>query len=178
MILAAGTFRVSEYRKEPSRGVYLAVIIQQEYKAPDGIPFTIDDALIGNVQIDHNPALLNRPYDTEAGDFIPPQHQLDKLVALRKGQHLQKTTGRKEGASSTVTTRGSDVGEAKRTRDIAANNAVHQATMASKAGDYEGAAQILATAPKPPRQKEKIKSRGFDKSHRPLRSRSSFERRT
>lgn len=178
MILEAGKFNVRDYRKDIPLVVKLAVMLRQEGKAPDGLLFTQDDALYGKIQFDHNPALLHRDYDTEAKDFIPPQHDPQHIFALRHGQHLQKTTGRKEGATSTVTMRGSDTGEAKRILDIAAHNAVHQARMACKAGDIEGATKILASAPKSPREKRKMRSRGFAKGHRPLRSRSGFERRT
>jgi hypothetical protein len=71
-----------------------------------------------------------------------------------------------------------DVPEMARDRDIKTSEAIHKARLASKAGDYKGAAQILASAPKKGRlkPKQKIASRGFDKGHRPLRSRG-FERR-
>lgn len=64
-------------------------------------------------------------------------------------------------------------------RRLRGNEALHRAHMASKAGNYKLAAEILATAPKPGRlkAKKKIPSRPFGKVHRPLRSRSSFERR-
>lgn len=69
-----------------------------------------------------------------------------------------------------------DVPQLAKTKRIEKNEAIHQAAMASKAGRYQEAAQILATAPKPPIPKRKIPSRPFPKGHRPLRSRSSFER--
>lgn len=64
-----------------------------------------------------------------------------------------------------------------KTKRIIAGTAVHNALMASKAGDYEGAAKILASAPKPKRKGPKIPSRPFSQGHRPLRSRNTFDRR-
>jgi hypothetical protein len=54
-------------------------------------------------------------------------------------------------------------------RNIGTAAAIHAAKMASKVGDYTAAARILATAPKPPKVKRKMQSRGFDKGHRPMR---------
>lgn len=70
-----------------------------------------------------------------------------------------------------------DVPAIAKTKRIIAGTAIHEALMASKAGDYEGAAKILATAPKPKRGGRKIASRPFAKGHRPLRSRNTFDRR-
>lgn len=176
MILRAGSFNVNEYRKAIPVTVKLAVVIRQNSCSTDGRGFTVEEALLGGIEFDHDPALINRDYDTDAGDFIPPQLRPDLIFAKRKGQHQEKTTGRKEGAEQTVTTRGSDVGEATRVEKITTSEAIHQAAMASKAGDYPGAAQILAAAPKPPVPAKKIRSAGFQKAHRPLRSGNSFQR--
>lgn len=56
-------------------------------------------------------------------------------------------------------------------RDIRTSEAIHQAALASKAGDYHSAAVILATAPKPSRLKpkrlwpkgRKLQSRPFER---------------
>lgn len=151
-ILAPGTFKVSDYRKSmPTRTKLAAVARDHEY--------------------DHDPALANRPYDTEAGDFIPPQNDPDFIVIRRRADHDEKTFGRKAGAAKTVSTRGSDVGEAARSKDIRTTEAVHRAKQASKAGRYQEAAEILAGAPrqsrlsKPPSKwpKRKLQSRGFER---------------
>lgn len=68
-----------------------------------------------------------------------------------------------------------DVPQMAKADRLQGNATLHAAAMASKRGDYAGAAQILATAPKP-KFKRKIASRGFQQGHRPLRSRG-FERR-
>jgi hypothetical protein len=57
------------------------------------------------------------------------------------------------------------------TLSAATSQAIHDAAMASKAGDYGRAAAILAAVPKPGRlkPKKKIASRPFQQGHRPLR---------
>ena len=82
----------------------------------------------------------------------------ENMQPMLKGCHKNKTFGRKEGAEKTVTTRGSDLGEAARTKKIQAKDAVHRAAMASKAGNYKAAALILATA-RPPKPKRKWPTR-------------------
>jgi hypothetical protein len=160
-ILKAGSFRVADYRKTIAAKVKQAVIARE-------------------FDFDHDPALVNRDYDTEAGDFIPPQNDPKHIIARRKAEHLEKTIGRKEGAEKTVSTRGSDVGEAARSRDIQVNEAIFRAAMASKAGRYNEAAKILAGARKNPklrqkltRPKRKIPSRPFPKQQRPFKRRSA-----
>lgn len=171
MILPAGSFRVQDYRKAIPDWVKVQVILNL-VEAHLGLP-SLDAR---ELQFDHRPPLIARDYDTNAGDFIPPQNDPDYIFALRKAQHLEETTGRKEGADKTVTTRGSDVGEAARTREMADTAKVHEAALLSKAGDFRGAALVLASRdPRKVRQKnrhkQKIQSRGFDKGHRPMRSR-------
>lgn len=147
MILNPGEFVVRDYRKAIPNKVKL-VVLAREY------------------EVDHDPALVNRPYDTEANDFVPAQNDPNFLVLRRREDHAEKTFGRKAGAEKTVTTRSSDVGEAKRTRDIKAAEAVHRAKLLLKAGDQSGADSVLASArflKKHKRRKQKIPSRGFQK---------------
>lgn len=148
-ILPAGTFRVSDYRKPVPESVKRDVVAR-------------------DYDFDHRPPLCDRPYDTEARDFIPPQNDPAHIFATPKAKHKQLTFGRKEGAAVTVTTRGSDVGERARTRDIKTSEAIHQAALASKAGDYKRSAELLASAPKKSRlrPKTKIPSRPFPKLRR------------
>jgi Mg-chelatase subunit ChlI len=149
-ILPPGTFKVSDFRRPIPNKVKLEIIARE-------------------FDFDHDPALVNRAYDTEAGDFIPPQNDAKKITARRKAEHAKKTFGREPGAEKTVTTRGSDVGEAARTKDIRASEALHQASLASKAGDYTKAAQLLATGrERKKRPKRKIPSRPFARMKRPL----------
>ncbi len=170
-ILRAGTFNVRDYRKDIPLVVKLAVLIRQRCCAPDGKPFTEEDA--GLIQFDHDPALVARDFDTDANDFIPPQHDLHRIYAKRKGQHGQKTTGRKEGAEKTVTTRNSDVGEAARARKIVLTEQQHQMRMLAKIIPDAILDELDKLSGKP---KRKIASRGFDKGHRPLRSWNNLRR--
>jgi hypothetical protein len=146
MILAPGTFKVSEHRKP--------------------ITAATERAVLKRYRRDHRPALCDRPFDTEANDFIPPQNDPDFIFLVEIAEHDRRTFGRTPGAAKTVTTRGSDVGERKRSRDIRTSEAVHRAAVASRSGDYKGAAAILASAPKKPKTKKAwpsrpMQSRGF-----------------
>lgn len=158
MILEPGSFRVSDYRRPITAAAERAV--RKRY------------------ELDHRPALTDRPYDTEAGDFIPPQNDPEHIDLIEARDHDERTFGRKADAAKTTTTRGSDVGERARTRDIRTSEAIHRAALASRDGDYRGAAQILANAPKQSRlkPKRKIESRGFGDGHRPMQSRNDFRR--
>lgn len=111
-ILAPGSFKVSDFRKAISAPTEREV--RKRY------------------QLDHRPALTDRPYDTDAGDFIPPQNDPTFIELIEKAAHAERTFGRKAGAEKTVTTRGSDVGERARTRDIRRSEAEHQAAITGK----------------------------------------------
>src|SRR3990167_7519944 len=100
-LLAPGSFRVSDRRKT--------------------IPAAVERAVRKRYQLDHDPALVKRPYDTEACDFIPPQHDPATIFLKEIPAHGEKTYGRKAGAERTVTTRGSDVGDRKLERNIRAS---------------------------------------------------------
>lgn len=169
-ILLAGTFRVSDYR----RNIPVVVKLQAMWRAiangslPDPKEVTI---ACRDLEFDHNPALMDRDYDLDAGDFLPPQNDPDHIDAKIGADHDFKTFGRKPDAEKTVTTRGSDVGEAAHRRAVVDSEKLHAAKMASKAGDYKEAAEILATArPRVKKPKRKIPSRPFPKQQRPLRS--------
>jgi hypothetical protein len=60
--------------------------------------------------LDHDPALVLRPFDEVTGKYTPDANDVNHLVYLTVAEHLQKTVGRTVGASKTVTTKGSDVG--------------------------------------------------------------------
>lgn len=166
MILDPGTFKTSDYRKAIPDWVKVAAAIRlfasKHLLGVDGVlRVTADSEIliefpVRDLQYDHRPPLNSRPYDTRAGDFIPPQNDPQHIFAVDKADHDERTFGRKAGAEKTVTTRGSDVGEAARAKKIQANDAVHRARLASKAGNYVGAAMILASA-KPRKQKFKRK---------------------
>jgi hypothetical protein len=173
-ILPAGTFKISDYRKPIPDRVKLQVMLDlfHEWFGCGGAFELSPDA--ADYQFDHDPALVNRDYDTKAGDFIPPQNDSDHIKAILRGNHDKKTFGREPGAEKTVTTRGSDVGEAARTKDIRASEALHQAALASKAGDYTKAAELLAAGrERKKRPKRQIPSRPFARVKRPLQRQKS-----
>lgn len=159
MILQPGEFNVADYRKAIPSRIKLQVLLDYvksricawDQTKGDFFESAVRAPVVPSwnatcIQFDHNPALTNRPYDTVAGDFVPPQHDPGYIVALAVGDHLEKTTGRKAGAAVTVTTRGSDVGERARTQDIRAARAVHLARLAAKEGKQDEADAILAGA--------------------------------
>lgn len=65
---------------------------------------------IPQLQLDHDPALILRPFNERTGKYTPDANDPEFLVYLRKADHQQKTTGRKPGALKTITTKGSDIG--------------------------------------------------------------------
>lgn len=138
-ILAPGTFKVSNYRKDIPERTKRAVLKRYEY--------------------DHRPPLQDRPYDTEASDFIPPQHDPHKIELVTIGAHDERSFGRKEGAAKTVTTAGSDANRRSKESDIRERLADFNVRMAAKAG----------RAPQPEPRKSnwpkgrKLRSRGFER---------------
>lgn len=64
-----------------------------------------------------------------------------------------------------------DVPQVAKAKRLDLAETVHKAALASKAGDYTRAAEILAGAPKQPRRKQKIQSKGFRRAQ-PQRSAS------
>lgn len=61
------------------------------------------------LELDHYPALILRPFNERTGKYIPDANEPDALVYRPKGEHDEKSFGRKQGASRTVTTKGSDI---------------------------------------------------------------------
>jgi hypothetical protein len=127
MLLRAGTFNVSAFRKD------IPEAIKREVFKRDGVP-----AGAKGYHIDHRPPLCDRDLDLNANgpgkwDFVPPQHSVVHLEAIDEAEHQRRTTGRTPGAAKTVTTRGSDVGERARTRDIRSSEAAHREAMERKA---------------------------------------------
>lgn len=61
-------------------------------------------------EYDHRPSLILRPINPDGTDYLPPQNDPDHIEALHASCHQQRTTGRRPGASRTITTKGSDVG--------------------------------------------------------------------
>jgi hypothetical protein len=69
-------------------------------------------------ELDHDPALENRQFNPETGKYTPDANNPAFLVYRLKPAHLEKTTGRKPGASKTVTSKGSDNWIAKKFRKL------------------------------------------------------------
>lgn len=103
----------------------------------------------GNYQLDHDPALEQRP-QRRGGlgrtKYTPDANDPEHLVYRTKAIHLMKTTGRKPGAEKTVTSKGSDVWIAQKFRKLEGRNK--------------------------PRRKQKIPSRPFQKGKRKINARS------
>jgi hypothetical protein len=165
MILEPGRFEVGEFRKAIPVKVKLAAALINSITA--GTPSSIEAAIniAYAMEFDHRPPLCERPYDTEAGDFIPAQNDPRYIDALDKDYHQERTTGRRPGAEKTVTTRGSDVGERARTKRIKARLETHTAALNAKAG------LLVIPAPAKKRPKRKIPSRPFSKGKRKWNSR-------
>jgi hypothetical protein len=70
------------------------------------------DDLFGDrpYHLDHDPALILRKFNKRTGKYTPNANDPDYLIYRARDEHQQKTTGRKPGASRTITTKGSDIG--------------------------------------------------------------------
>ncbi len=158
-ILRAGKFRVGDHRKD--------------------IPESVKKAVRKRYRYDHRPALQDRDFDTETGDFIPPQHDPACIDLIEDGQHDFRTFGRAPGAEQTVTTRGSDSHNRKHRRNVRDSEAIHRAKLAEKDGDDAAAAEHLAEVSRKTRlrPKHRIQNGGFKQGHRPLRSRNNLRKR-
>jgi hypothetical protein len=164
-ILLAGSFRVSDYRKAIPCAVKLQVLLN----------FFCDAVIFGGnipsweateLQFDHRPPLCDRDYDTVDGDFIPRQNDPRCIVVESIATHLEKTTGRKAGATRTVTTRGSDIGNRARDRGLRASQLRVEALHVFKSGRHREAAAMRRQADeiqKPSKHKRKIPSRPFER---------------
>lgn len=157
-ILPPGTFRVSDYRKPiPERVKRAALMLTVALRRWDELTEVVDFAkalLGGRVQFDHRPALENRPYDTEAGDFIPPQHDPMKIDAVLAEQHKALTSG-----APGHPYRG-DVPMRARARSLANKTEDERARAAAKAGQpYERRTDIPTPTKRSQKPKPKIRSR-------------------
>jgi hypothetical protein len=143
--------RVIDVRKAIPLGVKLAVALRQ-----------LGFAKGERVDFDHDPALALREWDREKQNFVPPQHDPEYVVIRTEPAHDKKTNG--NGATSY----GSDKHAiAKVDRVGEAEEAFRRRLLAKSDPDIE--------APRRPRSR--IPSRGFSRQHRPLRNRSTFQKR-
>jgi len=102
-VLAPGTFRVSDYRKPIPERVKRAAVAwtARSIALGDGdiegrlttFARAVSDSSYGKIQFDHRPPLQDRPYDTEARDFIPPQNDPEHIDAVLDTEHLARTVG-------------------------------------------------------------------------------------
>lgn len=63
----------------------------------------------GQYGLDHDPALILRPFNPKTGKYTPDANDPKFLFYRTTRDHLQKTIGRKADAEKTVTTKGSDI---------------------------------------------------------------------
>jgi hypothetical protein len=164
VILDPGDFIVKKYRKPIPEWIKRQLAF--EAGRDEILPRNTD---MRDVEFDHDPSLNSRPYDTEIGDFIPAQHDKDYILPRLRKDHAEKTFGRKADAEKTVTTRGSDVGEAARIKRMNARQKLSEVRLAAKAGDPQALAHLLGVE-KPKRPRSKIPSRPFPKKQRQLRN--------
>jgi hypothetical protein len=75
----------------------------------DRLQFLLTNLLPKGAQLDHDPALIVRPFDHKTGKYLPEANDPDFLIYRGPRDHLQKTIGRKADAEKTVTTKGSDI---------------------------------------------------------------------
>lgn len=167
--LAAGTFRTSDYRKPFPRSVVLAAMVatvRRQFERVMRHKLSTDDfyawlsgfealAAEGKLRLDHRPALAERDYDTDAEDFIPPQHSINDLEFIDNEGHDVRTFG-----AYGVTQRG-DLTVRARTKEIANKNEDFKERQAAKAGQTYTRRDVPAR--KKSRPKQKIRSRGFQK---------------
>lgn len=142
-ILKAGTFKVSAYRRAIPDMTKVTCVLNQDGKCSCGKKLMAPD-----IRFDHDPSLNQRDYDTEAGDFIPPQNDTAYIIAKHTDCHDVKTFG--PGAEKRIHTRGSDRSEPGR---LDAINRKHE--------------EFRARLTKPKAKKDKPKSKW---PSRPMRS--------
>ncbi len=126
-ILKAGTFKVSDYRKAIPAMTKVVCVLNQDGKCSCGKKLEGD-----NIDFDHDPALNQRDYDTDAGDFIPPQNDTAHMRARHADCHKVKTFG--PGGEKRIHTRGSDRSEPGRLDKIRERHEAHTARIAAPIG--------------------------------------------
>lgn len=161
-ILVAGTFKTSKYRKAIPLRVMLAVIVRavkETWEKDDLTKAWLDEmiaaCLAGEIRFDHRPALAERDYDTDARDFIPPQHAPDKIDAILAENHNVRTFG-----AYGEPQRG-DLTNRARVKEIANNHEDFKERQAAKAGLTHERRTVPKRKKSPP--KRKIANRGFPK---------------
>ncbi len=168
-ILAPGTFKVSDYRKPIPVMAKLAALvraIRAEWNkrdlTPDYFSALESAARDGEIQFDHRPPLQDREYDTEAGDFIPPQHEPAHLDPILPDEHLARSTGAYGRPE-----RG-DADRRKRVRSVSNKHEDFVERQKAKAGQtHERRTDIPVPTKGSQKPKAKIRGRGFQKRPKP-----------
>lgn len=106
--------------------------------------------LPAGAQLDHDPALILRPFSERTGKYTPDANDPAYLIYRDPADHLQKTTGRKPGAERTITTKGSDIGLKTKFAKLE-----RKARQTIKPKEFGGT--------------RKLQGRGFPKQQRPFR---------
>lgn len=139
----------------PTR-VKVDVIIRQDGRCACGCGERLVD--LKNTNFDHSPALCFRDFDEATGEFNPPANDPSRIFAKRVECHRLKTSG------NAATSSGSDI------------------HMNAKVNNPKRTAKFVVTKPalgeeRPARPKQKMQSRGFDKTwKRPMNPRKRSER--
>ena len=110
---------------------------------------------LSNIDFDHEPALVFRPFSTVDGEFVPPQNDPEYLRAVHADCHLYKTSGRVKGGK-TATTRGSDIGEAAHLARVAEKQAEFRRRLLAK---KEGESRCQTPKSRWPKRKMRTISR-------------------
>jgi hypothetical protein len=111
---------------------------------------------VENTHFDHRPPASERKFDTAAWDTIPPFHDPAHIEAITVAAHDKRTNG--PGGIKRIHTAGSDTGNRRKARKVAAAQAEHADAMAAKASG-----QPRKKSGKP---KQKIPARRFQSGRR------------
>lgn len=164
-ILAPGTFRVSDYRKPIPERVKRAALVLAARKialhseeVEGELTALFLAVMAGKVEFDHRPPLQDRPYDTEAREFTPPQLSPWHIDPVPDAEHIARTVG-----AHGRTERG-DADRRKRVRSLANKTEAERVRAAAKAGQhYEPRTDIPEPTKGSQKPRAKIRSRGFEK---------------
>jgi hypothetical protein len=106
---------------------------------------------VANTHFDHRPPASERKFDTDAWDTIPPFHDPAHIEAITVAAHNKRSNG--PGGTKRIHTAGSDAGNRRKARNVAAAQVEHADAMAAKASGRP--------RPKPRKPRQKIPGRSF-----------------
>lgn len=110
------------HRPKIPDSVALAVAMRQGVACA----ITGDLGFEGQMQLDHNPALINRKYDPKTKTYDPPANSIEHLQWVLRKAHVEKTGGNK------ITRRGSDMHIRDHTDAMSASHRKHLEAMRRK----------------------------------------------